>query len=62
MLQRLTIATLLVLLMAAAGFTPTVRAQETAGDPRRHWTVIILQGTKAIEADIPSKVSDQPSQ
>lgn len=32
------------------------------GDYSLHWAVITLQGTKAIEGDIPFKVSDQPSQ
>jgi methionine-rich copper-binding protein CopC len=32
------------------------------GDYKLHWAVITLQGTKAIEGDIPFKVSDQPSQ
>ena len=30
-----------------------------AGDYKLHWAVITLQGTKAIEGDIPFKVSDQ---
>jgi methionine-rich copper-binding protein CopC len=29
------------------------------GDYKLHWAVITLQGTKAIEGDIPFKVSDQ---
>jgi methionine-rich copper-binding protein CopC len=32
------------------------------GDYKLHWAVITLQGTKAIEGDIPFKVSDQPPQ
>jgi methionine-rich copper-binding protein CopC len=38
--------------------TPTL----PPGDYKLHWAVITLQGTKAIEGDIPFKVSDQPSQ
>ena len=32
------------------------------GDYKLHWAVITLQGAKAIEGDIPFKVSDQPTQ
>jgi methionine-rich copper-binding protein CopC len=32
------------------------------GDYKLHWAVITLQGAKAIEGDIPFKVSDRPSQ
>jgi hypothetical protein len=32
------------------------------GDHMRHWAVITLQGTKAVEGDIPFEVSGQPSQ
>lgn len=132
MLQRLTIAVLLVLLMASATLIPVVRAQQAPGDVRvvestpaanahigrkssaffvrfdrpvdhrkstlviaqgdkvierlhprlesapevlfaaaptlppgdykLHWAVITLQGTKAIEGDIPFKVSEQAPQ
>jgi methionine-rich copper-binding protein CopC len=33
-----------------------------SGDYTLHWAVITLQGTKAIEGDIPFKVSDRPPQ
>lgn len=33
-----------------------------AGDYTLHWAVITLQGTEAIEGDIPFKVADQPPQ
>lgn len=32
------------------------------GDYKLHWAVITLQGRKAIDGDIPFKVSDHPSQ
>ncbi len=69
--RRLTIAALLVLPMLTASLIPAVRARQMApevlfaaaptlqsGDYSLHWAVIALLGTRAIEGDIPVKVSD----